>query len=627
MTTADSQTDEVLVDFLDEALCAIRQGKSVDGEKIRETSPEFSEEGKLLLETLALLSTAAETWRDPNRGGTAAISLKAKCPTRTLPSMIGRYQIRGVIGSGGMGEVFEGFDPQLDRRVAVKVPHCDRLATNWSRFSERFIREARSAAAVRHAHICPVYDTGQHDDRPYVVMAFVEGESLETVLSRGRIEDVRRAVELTAQVAEALGAIHLHGIIHRDLKPGNILIDRSGFAVLTDFGLAVSVVNVERLTSDGLIVGTPVYMSPEQAAGENSTLTPAADIYSLGSVFYEMLTGSVPFRAPLLELLQRIKSEPPPPVMQLRPEVDPALSAIALKAMAKLPDDRFTSAEKMAAALREWLSADSSGSDATAKQAPTISSDVKSSNAKPWYWKFHTLLLVMTTSAILAAVWRRPADKSIDPEKPIVSGVSVAAAGGKAPVIPLNGEFALTISSDPEKGPVTKSRLRIEERGEFPLRNGELIQFEVHLNRPAYVYLLWVTPAGSVTPLYPWDAEHFEGFAAPRVIGSNRPLDHVICPSGRGAGFEAIDPVGLQTFVMLARGEPLPDGVNLEQLLANLPEGPHLDQKVAKVHPQLRGIKTGQTKSLDQALFVELESRLSPHFELVRMMTFPQVRD
>lgn len=627
MKNVTTETDDRLVEVLDEALREIRSGRSIDVATWQQSHPELSVEGSELLDTLVLLSAAADTWRGSDLSPDATIPDAPTHGGRATPEKIGRYRIRRLIGSGAMGDVYEGYDPQLDRRVAVKLPRCERLASNRDHFTERFLRESRAAAAVRHAHICPVYDTGKHDEQPYVVMAFVEGESLEAVLSRGRIEDIRHAVELTAQVAEALDAIHQHGIIHRDLKPGNILIDEAGHALLTDFGLAVSVVSTERLTSDGLIIGTPVYMSPEQAAGENSTLTPAADIYSLGAVLYEMMTGAVPFRAPLLELLRRIKTELPDAPTELRPDVDPELSQIALRAMAKAPSERFRSAEEMSTALRTWLETNSSSAAIRERESrPSETRKVQ---------RLHRrispgALIALAITGVSGVAWQlshRPvtALSATEHRSAAVTAPALTSPNVTAPA-PLSGEFAITISSDPERGPVTKNRVRVNEDSRNPLRTGEIVQFEARLNRPAFMYLLWVSPDGSVTPLYPWDAEHFPGFDAPRVAGSDRPTDHVTFPNGRKAGFEAVDPVGLQTFVMLGRREPLPAEVNLAEILAKLPAGPEIDLRTA-MQPRLRGIKTGETKSLDHTLFDELEQRLSPHFELVQMMTFPQAKE
>ena len=214
----------------------------------------------------------------------------------SLPDKIGRYDILGRLGAGGMGTVYKAHDPHLSRTVALKIPRIDTVSHDRAKRLERFQREARSAAQVYHPHVCPIYDVGIHDGQPFVVMAYVEGQSLaERLAQQGRFDDVGEAVTLIRQLLDALAAVHEHGIIHRDLKPSNVLLDSGGRAVLTDFGLARLEQESERLTSDGVVVGTPAYMAPEQAGGQPERTGPWTDLYSVGIVFFEMLTGQLPF--------------------------------------------------------------------------------------------------------------------------------------------------------------------------------------------------------------------------------------------------------------------------------------------------------------------------------------------
>ncbi len=347
-------TDEQLVDLLDSSLRDFQRNRNLDSAAWIQSHPELDETGSGLVETLLQLSASIETWKSTSPGldlPDGADLMNATLVYAASPTLIGRYQILEHVGSGAMGDVFRAHDPQLDRTVAVKIPRWERLTQDPEIYGERFLREARAAAQVRHAHVCPLYDAGTHHGQPYVVMAFVDGALLDGMLKKGRIEDVPTAVRIAMEVAEALGEVHRHGIIHRDLKPGNILIDREGLASLTDFGLALSTLNAERLTSDGMLVGTPVYMSPEQAAGENTTLTPSADIYSLGAVLYEMLVGQPPFLAPFRELLLKIVSQAPTSPSIHRPELDPRLAAIVMRALEKSPEQRFATADDLAQSL------------------------------------------------------------------------------------------------------------------------------------------------------------------------------------------------------------------------------------------------------------------------------------
>jgi hypothetical protein len=243
------------------------------------------------------------------------------------------------------------------------VPRIDTPPQDRAKRIERFQREARSAAQVWHPHVCPIYDVGEQDGQPYVVMAYVEGQSLaERLAQRGRFDDVGEAVALVRQVLDALSAVHRHGIIHRDLKPSNILLDAGGRAVLTDFGLARPEAEAERLTSEGVAVGTPAYMAPEQAAGQSERVGPWTDLYSVGVVLFEMLTGRLPFEGAPLAVLGKILHDPPPPLSRLRPYLAPRLEALLLKALDKEPEGRFRCAGEFIDALANLSVADPTAS-------------------------------------------------------------------------------------------------------------------------------------------------------------------------------------------------------------------------------------------------------------------------
>src|ERR671938_1454652 len=202
----------------------------------------------------------------------------------------GRYRLDAQIGAGGMSTVYRAFDQTLERRVAIKLMHRE-IASDSGQL-ERFRREARAVARLSHPHIVGVIDAGEDEGRPYIVFEYVEGETLKERIRRmGRLpvdEEIAYAIE----IARALGCAHSHGIVHRDIKPQNVLIDPEGSAKVTDFGIARSL-EEEGLTADGRVLGTTDYVSPEQAMGR--PVTGQSDLYSLGVVLYEMLTGSVPF--------------------------------------------------------------------------------------------------------------------------------------------------------------------------------------------------------------------------------------------------------------------------------------------------------------------------------------------
>jgi serine/threonine protein kinase len=277
-----------------------------------------------------------------------------------LPERLGRYRIVGRLGGGGTGQVYRAEDPNLNRMVAIKVPRFEGPAADQAQIRQRFLREAKATAAVHHQRLCPIYDVGEHEGAPYVVMAFVDGPSLDSHLDKiGRYEDIREAVYVVGQVAEALAAFHAHGIIHRDVKPGNILLDREGLPVLSDFGLARPVENPDPLAAPARLLGTPEYLSPEQVSRTNGAIGPWSDVYSLGMVLYHVLTGRLPFQGDALQVMYSIASEQPPPPSQFRPNLDPALEAVVLKALALQREQRYASGQEFAQALAAWLRRDS----------------------------------------------------------------------------------------------------------------------------------------------------------------------------------------------------------------------------------------------------------------------------
>ncbi len=277
-------------------------------------------------------------------------------PGTSPPSAhIGRYEVLGQLGAGGMGTVYRANDPQLRRVVAIKVPRFDGSPEARAQAAHRFLREARAAAAVHHPNVCPIHDVGAQDGVPYVVLALVEGETLAERLARqGRFDDCSEAVALIEQVSAGLGAVHEAGIVHRDLKPGNVLLDRTGRPLLTDFGLARIDRDSSHLTADGSLLGTPAYMAPEQVTLDLGGVGPWSDQYSLAVVLYQMLTGHLPFTGHYAALLNQIATKAPPPPSAHRLELDPQLELLVLKAMARHPKERYPTAVAFGAALDVW---------------------------------------------------------------------------------------------------------------------------------------------------------------------------------------------------------------------------------------------------------------------------------
>ncbi len=270
---------------------------------------------------------------------------------RVIAAIGDHYELEAEIGRGGMSVVYRARDIRLNRTVAIKVLPPE-LAYDPS-IRTRFTREAQTSAQLAHPHIVPIYDVGDRGGIAYFVMALVGGGNLATLLARKPHQPVDEVRRVLWEVADALAYAHLRGVIHRDIKPDNILLDaESGRALVTDFGIARAIEAGSRLTVTGNAIGTPTYMSPEQAVGDRE-VDGRSDIYSLGVVAYQMLTGRVPFSAAnSMALLLKHVSEPPRPIADLRPEAPKALRDVVERALMKSPEDRWPTA----ASLREALS-------------------------------------------------------------------------------------------------------------------------------------------------------------------------------------------------------------------------------------------------------------------------------
>ena len=272
-------------------------------------------------------------------------------PARRLARTFERFELLEKLGEGAFGTVWKAHDPKLDRAVAIKVP---RGPIPDSRDADVILGEGRAAAQLKHPNIVGVHEVGLHADVAYIVSEYVDGVDLKQWLSHCALT-ADDSARLCAKVAEALHHAHTRGIVHRDLKPANILIDRDGEPHIADFGLARRLSAEASVDSEGQLLGTPAYMSPEQAAGDSARVGPLSDLYSLGVIFYELLTGVRPFQGEGSAVIARIQAELPAPPRKLRSGISRDFESICLRAIAKNPDDRYADVAEFAADLRRAL--------------------------------------------------------------------------------------------------------------------------------------------------------------------------------------------------------------------------------------------------------------------------------
>jgi hypothetical protein len=353
-----------------------------------------------------LVGPEVSTVETPNlgaAGSTATAAGPLGDAAQALPEQVGPYRVIRRLGGGGMGSVYLVHDTRLDRAVALKVPRLSGLGPGAA---ERFRREGRAAAALRHPNICPVYDVGDVGGTPYLAMAYLEGQTLS---ERARAERLpaAEAATIARKLARALAVAHKAGVIHRDLKPANIMVGPDGEPVVMDFGLArLGDGEADRLTGTGDVLGTPAYMAPEQVDRAAGPVGPATDVYGLGAVLYELLTGRPPFTGTLSETLWQIGCREPQRPSALRPDLDPQLEAIVMKAMAKRIDDRYPTMNAFAGALDDYLSAPAAPVNRVARHLPVADTVVEpvapARPAAPRPRRFRSRLAGVTAAVLLA---------------------------------------------------------------------------------------------------------------------------------------------------------------------------------------------------------------------------------
>jgi hypothetical protein len=414
------------------------------------------------------------------------------------PDELGRlngFRILQVLGRGGMGLVLRAEDVRLRRQVALKVIKPERAADPSHR--ERFLREARAAAALHHDHVMPIHQVGEDNGVLFLAMPLLAGETLEDRLRRDGRLPVAEVLRIGREAAEGLAAAHAAGVIHRDVKPSNIWVEQaSGRVRLLDFGLARFAKGDEGMTLSGVAIGTPAYMSPEQADG--LPLDARSDLFSLGCVLYRMASGTQPFtRGSMTATLRAIADHQPAAPAALVPDIPHPLSDLILRLLAKKPEDRPASAAATAAALRAMQ-----GGDVTVAEPRPL----------PARRRRGCAITITVTVAVLAALvigpfaLFYPAVKRIKARAPLGSPPeTVRESGPPAPELPPPASDHGSVDGLVwRKADGKWQRLRLSEDGALPLSNGDKYRIEAVASPAAYLYLFLIDSEGEANPLYPW---------------------------------------------------------------------------------------------------------------------------
>jgi serine/threonine protein kinase len=577
---------------------AVERGNDLSVATLCRECPELADEVARRLATLRKvrkLSTSETTGPESNDGQSTEVFLPGENQShggesKSAPrrQFIGPYQLCEQLGIGGMGDVYAAEDPALGRRVAIKLMKSEIACQSEAR--NRFTREARAAAALNHDHIVTIDHVGEQDGAPFIVMPLLSGESLERRLSRESLLPVAEVIRIGREAAEGLAAAHQAGLIHRDIKPGNLWLEApNGRVKILDFGLArtTTLDGDSSLTRPGSVLGTPAYMSPEQADG--LPIDGRSDLFSLGCVLYQTATGERPFRgATLTAILCAVAMHHPPAPRTLRPELPTALSDLIERMVAKSPDQRPSTALAVASEL--------SGISLTNKATSPVANQSSKSpepHRRRWSWTFKlTISLTISFAALLAVLLpmgmelsRQSAEVAMrnmettspqPPPAPVPTAVtppfgplgtdpSARAPTGGSPAPDLRAGVDIRIW----RGRADRAQtLRLNEPGALPLKPGDQFRIEAVAQRKAYLYLFWIDTEGKAAPVYPWQPGKWGARAT-----DEQPIDELNLPATITSGFTISgEQAGMETLILLVRSERLTlSDEAIQQWFAGLP--------------------------------------------------------
>jgi hypothetical protein len=548
--------EEQLFPLLNDCWEALRRG----GPTARQPGPEPPPGGgvdPVELQVLAALNAAREALAEDSRLPTPEVWAAEAAELLARPLLqpgtrLGVCRVRGLLGWGGMGEVYLAEHEPLGRLVALKVLPAH-LAGDAAA-AERFRHSGRILARLSHPNLAAAYDANTHEGRLYLVMEYVPGQDLRVRVRQAGPLAVAEACGLIRQTAAGVAYLHGQGVVHRDIKPSNLMRTPDGTVKILDLGLARlraagAGEGEAELTASGVPLGTPKYMAPEQ--GRDARRADArSDLYSLGCTFYYLLTGRAPFEEDTPAAQYRAHAnQSPPPVRELRPEVPAGLAAVLDRLLAKEPGARFASAAEVVAALQPFTEGGERARSAAAAPALPPAPGPAPVGSPP----------AVTVPAARPRRRRLAAAAALA----VAAGVVALHHAGRpgTPLPPLKGTLDVRIWDEHDR--LRKGR-RLNQQGALPLGPGDLARVEARLNRPAYVYLLQIDPGGRVTPLYPWAGGDWG-----RRPADEGPVARLDLPDDPGEGWVAQPgESGMETLVLLARDTRLPRDV--DALLAGL---------------------------------------------------------